>query len=270
MGCVEATCPGKTGAMSASGLQLARLLDLTLRNGDAAILAGTLKDEGLRTGAADSFETFEELLQAFLRQGRHFIEQIVRGSNLRDDLHAELLPTPMISAFMDGCLSSEKDITQGGATYDLSGISMINSIAQRGGCPTRDPNPRLRRGAPLPERVAERRRPGLRGPRGHPGRGAGGTGQVGQRRPRHRCPGGPDHQRALRRVAGPAPSRASTPAIFTVATPKTSPRFWTRWASRARIVGYSDGGEVAILLPIHPARSGALGGGVGRGRFVYA
>lgn len=129
MGCVEATCPGKTGAMSASGLQLARLLDLTLRNGDAAILAGTLKDEGLRTGTADSFQTFEELLQAFLQQGRHFIEQIVRGSNLRDDLHAELLPTPMISAFMDGCLSSEKDVTRGGATYDLSGISMINSIA---------------------------------------------------------------------------------------------------------------------------------------------
>lgn len=129
MGCVEATCPGKTGAMSASGLQLARLLDLTLRNGDASILAGTLKNEGLRTGTADSFETFEELLQAFLRQGRNFIEQIVQGSNLRDDLHAELLPTPMISAFVNGCLASEKDITQGGATYDLSGISMINSIA---------------------------------------------------------------------------------------------------------------------------------------------
>ncbi len=129
MGCVEATCPGKTGAMSASGLQLARLLDLTLRNGDAAILAGTLRGEGLRTGDADSFRAFEELLQAFLRQGRHFIEQIVQGSNLRDELHAELLPTPMISAFVDGCLSSEKDVTQGGATYDLSGISMINSIA---------------------------------------------------------------------------------------------------------------------------------------------
>ena len=35
MGCVEATCPGRTGSMSASALQLARLLDITLRNGDA-------------------------------------------------------------------------------------------------------------------------------------------------------------------------------------------------------------------------------------------
>ncbi len=129
MGCVEATCPGKTGSMSANALQLTRLLDLTLRNGDAAILAGELKGEGLRTGTAASFSSFEELLEAFLTQGRHFIDQIVAGSNLRDQLYAEQLPAPMISAFIDGCTRSESDITRGGATYDLSGISMINSIA---------------------------------------------------------------------------------------------------------------------------------------------
>jgi formate C-acetyltransferase len=129
MGCVEATCPGRTGAMSANALQLTRLLDLTLRNGDAAVISGTLQGEGLRTGRVESFETFDDLLDAFMRQARHFISQIVAGSNLRDELHAELLPTPMISAFIQGCLANEADVTAGGATYDLSGISMINSIA---------------------------------------------------------------------------------------------------------------------------------------------
>jgi formate C-acetyltransferase len=53
----------------------------------------------------------------------------VKGSNLRDDLYAKYLPAPYISAFMDGCLESHKDVTEGGAKYDLSGISFINSIA---------------------------------------------------------------------------------------------------------------------------------------------
>ena len=129
MGCVEATCPGKTGSMSASALQLTRVLDITLRNGDAALLTGVLHGEGLRTGEPGSFRSFEELVDAFLTQARSFIEGIVAGSNLRDELYAEVLPAPMISAFVDGCVESGRDVTAGGATYDLSGISLINSIA---------------------------------------------------------------------------------------------------------------------------------------------
>ena len=129
MGCVEATCPGKTGSMSANALQLARLLDITMRNGDSAIMAGRIKREGLRTGDPDTFADFDEFLDAFFRQAEFFIEKIVKGSNLRDELFNRYLPAPLISAFMDGCLESKKDVTAGGATYDLSGISMINSIA---------------------------------------------------------------------------------------------------------------------------------------------
>jgi formate C-acetyltransferase len=129
MGCVEATCPGKTGSMSASALQLTRVLDVTLRNGDAALLTGLLHGEGLRTGDPGSFRSFDELLEAFFAQARSFIGGIVSGSNLRDQLYAEVLPAPMISAFVEGCALSGRDVTAGGATYDLSGISMINSVA---------------------------------------------------------------------------------------------------------------------------------------------
>lgn len=129
MGCVEATCPGKTGSMSASALQLTRVLDATLRDGDAALMTGVLRGEGPRTGDASTFETFEDLLTAFSTQARHFVGQLVAGSNVRDELYAEALPAPMISAFIDGCVQSGRDVTSGGATYDLSGISIINSIA---------------------------------------------------------------------------------------------------------------------------------------------
>lgn len=129
MGCVETTCPGKTGPMSANALQLARLLDITLRNGDSRLLAGTLPGEGPRTGDPDSFSSFDDLLEALYCQAEHFMGKIVQGSNLRDKVFAERLPAPLISAFVDGCLENQKDVTSGGARYVFSGISTINSIA---------------------------------------------------------------------------------------------------------------------------------------------
>jgi len=129
IGCVELSCPGKTGAMTGSALSLASLLDVTMRNGDAAVLLGKVKDQGLKTGAPDSFENFDQFFDALIEQGRFFIKQIVDGQDLRDRLHEKHLPVPIYSAFLNGCLDSKKDVTQGGAKYDLAAISMTNSVA---------------------------------------------------------------------------------------------------------------------------------------------
>ena len=129
IGCVEATCPGKTGNVSANALQLTRLLDITIRNGDSKMLAGTIKEDGLKTGDPDSFETFDQLIDALMKQAKYFIEKIVEGSNLRDKLYAEYLPAPHISAFVEGCLKNKKDSTAGSCKYEMSGISFVNSIA---------------------------------------------------------------------------------------------------------------------------------------------
>jgi formate C-acetyltransferase len=129
MGCVEATCPGKTGSMSANALQLSKVLDITLRSGDVRTLAGPLRNEGLSTGDPDAFAGFDDLIEAFVKQGKHQIRKIVDASNLRDRVFAERLPAPHISAFIDGCFDDRRDVTEGGGRYALSGISMINSIA---------------------------------------------------------------------------------------------------------------------------------------------
>lgn len=129
MGCVELLCPGKTGSMSANALLLCRLLDMTLRNGDAQTLIGMIKETGIKTGDPNSFETFEELMDAVFRQAEGQIELITKVSNFRDKIFAKHAPAPYISAFINGCLENKRDITKGGAKYDLSGISVINSIA---------------------------------------------------------------------------------------------------------------------------------------------
>lgn len=129
MGCVEMTCPGKTGAMSANALLLCRLLDVTMRNGDSQTMMGKIRNIGAKTGDPDSFKSFEEFIEAFYIQAEKQLNMIVNISNLRDEIYAQNLPAPFISVFMEGCIENRRDVTRGGAKYDLSGISFINSIA---------------------------------------------------------------------------------------------------------------------------------------------
>lgn len=128
MGCVETTVPGRTGPMSANALQLSQLLNITLHNGNCRMLAGTIRD-GLNTGDPGSFKTFDEVLEAYYAQAAAAIKKIVKGSNLRDRAFGRQMPAPLVSAFVDGCLESGRDVTRGGARYVFAGVSMINSIA---------------------------------------------------------------------------------------------------------------------------------------------
>lgn len=128
-GCVDMCAPGKTGGIGFSALLMARTLDMTLRNGDAKTLVGPVKGVGLVTGDPDTFASFDEFFDAYVEQARGMIGLIVRASRIRDRLYAEMLPAPYVSAFMRGCLEKKRDMTRGGAVYDLEGILFMNSIA---------------------------------------------------------------------------------------------------------------------------------------------
>jgi formate C-acetyltransferase len=128
-GCVDMCAPGKTGGEAFSSILLCRTLDMTLRNGDAQVIICLVKDAGLKTGDPDSFRSYAEFQEAFIKQAALQIKNIARASYLRDKTHADNLPAPLISAFMKGCLEKRKDVTQGGAVYDLEGILVMNSIA---------------------------------------------------------------------------------------------------------------------------------------------
>ena len=71
-----------------------------------------------RTGDPDTFESFDQLVDAFIAQADHAVGQIVKASRIRDELYATHLPAPLISAFMQGCLEQKRDVTHGGAFYD--------------------------------------------------------------------------------------------------------------------------------------------------------
>jgi len=128
-GCTDLTIPGKSGGLSFSGLLLVRTLDLALRNGDAQTMIGPLRGIGPRTGDPDTFASFTQLVDAFIAQADHQLKLNVEASNLRDRLFAENLPAPHLSAFIAGCAETATDITQGGAVFNMSGVNMINSLA---------------------------------------------------------------------------------------------------------------------------------------------
>jgi trans-4-hydroxy-L-proline dehydratase len=128
-GCNDVVAPGKTGGEAFSAMLMCRVLDMTLRNGDSKTPLGLLKNVGVKTGDPAGFSSFEQFMEAYLRQGAFAISRIADAARIRDRLYAEKLPAPHISAFMGGCLDNKKDVTLGGAIYDFEGILFICSIA---------------------------------------------------------------------------------------------------------------------------------------------
>jgi formate C-acetyltransferase len=55
----------------------------------------------------------------------YFINRMIAACDVVDRLHAEFLPSPLLSSVIDGCTEKALDVTAGGATYNLSGIQAI-------------------------------------------------------------------------------------------------------------------------------------------------
>ena len=123
VGCVELTTHGNNlGWSDAAMFNMLKALELTLNNG-VCLLNG--EQIGLKLGDLSSYETYEELESAFQKQVDHFIDRMVRCCELVERIHQEVLPSPFLSTVIDDCMASAKDVTAGGATYNLSGIQII-------------------------------------------------------------------------------------------------------------------------------------------------
>ena len=121
-GCVETGAFGKENYALTGYLNLPKILEVTLFNG-LDPLSG--KQIGLQTGEAAEFQNFLELLAAFRKQLKHFVEIKVRGSQVIDRLYAYYLPAPFLSLLVDDCISKGRDYHDGGARYNTSYIQGV-------------------------------------------------------------------------------------------------------------------------------------------------
>ncbi len=121
-GCVEVGAFGKENYNLTGYFNLPKILEITLHNG---IDPRTGKAIGLATGAAAEFQSFDELLAAFEKQVRYFIDIKIRGNAVIERLYATYMPAPFLSLLIDDCIARGKDYHDGGARYNTSYIQGV-------------------------------------------------------------------------------------------------------------------------------------------------
>ncbi len=82
----------------------------------------SIKQTGLATGYLYEMETFEDVLNAVLKQMEYFVNWQVSITTLQEYFTARELPLPLVSAMMDGCMESGKDVMDGGALFNSVGF----------------------------------------------------------------------------------------------------------------------------------------------------
>ena len=124
-GCVEITTPGNNLGWSDSAMvNLVKILELTLNNGKC-LQTGTKL--GLDLGNLTDFQSYEEIEKAFEKQIKYFIDKLVVACEIVEEAHIALLPSPMLSSVIDNCIETGKDVTNGGAKYNFSGVQVIQA-----------------------------------------------------------------------------------------------------------------------------------------------
>lgn len=123
VGCVEPNaqgkCFGSTFAVQFSGI---KCLEFALSNGVDNIFG---YKSGIETGNPATFNTFDDVWNAYDRQVKHFMNQMARGMEILDKTIAEYVPSPFTSVMIDGCIEKGKDLTSGGAIYNSTGVQLI-------------------------------------------------------------------------------------------------------------------------------------------------
>jgi formate C-acetyltransferase len=73
----------------------------------------------------DEMGAYVELEATYEAQLAHFVRLMVRGCNIVDALHAEMLPSPLLSCAIEDCIQRGLDVTAGGARYNFTGVQGV-------------------------------------------------------------------------------------------------------------------------------------------------
>ena len=126
LGCSEPVICGKTDSWGNAGqMNLAKCLELALNDGKCML---TGKQMGPRTGDPEDFIEFDDLLEAYRKQVRYFIEFLVLYDNIIDRFHAEVMPVPILSVAVSDCLNKGVEFNRGGAKYNTSSPAGVGPI----------------------------------------------------------------------------------------------------------------------------------------------
>lgn len=109
VGCVEISIPGRTyGLHDIALFNLLRIMELAMYE---------LRDQ--------KNVTYESFFEAIEKNISTYVKVVVDGANIVDLGHRNYAPTPFISSLVSDCIENGKDVTEGGARYNFSGVQGI-------------------------------------------------------------------------------------------------------------------------------------------------
>ncbi len=117
-GCWEVIIPGRTDFVF-QRLSLMLCLEWALDRGRSRMDGS---QQGVDTGDARAFGSYEEMWQAFLAQLDCMVGRVIRRVVETIDDRNIMAPVPLLSALVDGCISKRRDMTAGGAKYRTFGM----------------------------------------------------------------------------------------------------------------------------------------------------
>jgi len=133
IGCVEPqgcgdewACPGGNGTEAFFNLANAFLLAINNGCNPMPDRHGKRSGQtGLPTGYLYEMETFDQVLDAVKKQIEYFAAWHVSLVNTFEYVASEHMQLPLLSATIDGCMESGKDVMKGGAKYNSTGNAAI-------------------------------------------------------------------------------------------------------------------------------------------------
>jgi formate C-acetyltransferase len=129
VGCVEPAVGGYEWSWAGGqGTQLYLNLPIVLEyayNGGKSLMTG--KQAGPKTGSLATFQTFEEVKEAYATQLQFFVDQMAVITNIVDVLHMKHCALPLLSCAMNDCVERGVDVACGGARYNATGTAGVGT-----------------------------------------------------------------------------------------------------------------------------------------------
>lgn len=135
IGCVEpsiggAEWPACGGLGISSYTNFVNILLLALNNGrsfrqGADPLVDTNTQFGPETGYLYEMHSIDEVKEAYLTMMKYWINWDAAMINVFESVARDVVPQPVVSAAMTGCMESGRDVMYGGAKYNSTGMSGI-------------------------------------------------------------------------------------------------------------------------------------------------
>ena len=117
-GCWEVIIPGRTD-FKFQRLSMMLCLEWALNRG-CSRLDGS--PAGLDTGDPRTFASYDEVWQAFLTQMEAMVSRVVANYAKNINERSTIAPVPLLSALIEGCIGSHRDMTAGGSRHRTHGM----------------------------------------------------------------------------------------------------------------------------------------------------